>query len=114
MIGIYKFTSKITGLSYIGQSIHILTRYDQHLSEAQNISRKNDKWHKALREQGIENFDFEILEECHPAELNMKEIEWIAKYDSYHNGYNSTPGGQEKYYDPTPIYEAWVSSSSSG
>lgn len=106
MIGIYKFTSKITGLSYIGQSIKIEDRYNQHLSNIQN-EQKNSKWYQALREQGIENFEFSILEECHPAELNMREIYWIAEFDSYHNGYNSTPGGQSKYYDPQPIYDLW-------
>ena len=106
MIGIYKFTSKITGLSYIGQSIKIEDRYNQHFIEAEN-DRKQSKWYQALREQGINNFEFSILEECHPAELNMREIYWISEYDSYNNGYNSTPGGQSKIYDPQPIYDAW-------
>ncbi|WP_143000418.1 GIY-YIG nuclease family protein [Ruminococcus sp. YE282] len=30
MIGIYKFTNKITGESYIGQSTNIKRRYNQH------------------------------------------------------------------------------------
>lgn len=106
MIGIYKFTSKITGLSYIGQSIKIEDRYNQHLTKMLNES-ENSKWYQALREQGIDNFEFSILEECHPSELNMREIYWIAEFDSYHNGYNSTPGGQNKYYDPQSIYDAW-------
>lgn len=106
MIGIYKFTSKITGLSYIGQSIKIEDRYNQHLTEAEN-NRKQSKWYQALREQGIDNFEFSILEECHPAELNMREIYWISEYDSYNNGYNSTPEGQSKIYNPQPIYDAW-------
>ena len=106
MIGIYKFTNKITGLSYIGQSIQLSNRYEKHLIEAKS-DRRQSKWYKALREFGIENFDYNIIEECQPAELNMREIYWIAYYDSYKNGYNSTPGGQEKYYDPQPIYDAW-------
>ena len=106
MIGIYKFTSKTTGLSYIGQSIKIQDRYNQHLANANNENEKS-KWYQALREQGINNFEFSILEECQPAELNTREIYWIAKFNSYHNGYNSTPGGQSKYYNPQPIYDAW-------
>ena len=106
MIGIYKFTSKITGLSYIGQSIQLEHRYDEHIFEAKN-NRKNSKWYKALREQGINKFDYTILEECQPAELNQREIFWINYFNSYNNGYNSTPGGQNKYYDPQPIFDAW-------
>jgi hypothetical protein len=30
----------------------------------------------------------------------MREVYWIAEYDSFNNGYNSTPGGQSKIYDP--------------
>lgn len=37
----------------------------------------------------------------------MREIYWIAEYNGYYNGYNSTPGGQGKYYDPQSIYDAW-------
>ena len=106
MIGIYKFTSKITGMSYIGQSIQLEKRYQDHINEAQQ-NRRNSKWYQALREQGIDNFEYTILEECKPAELNQREIYWINYYNSYHNGYNSTPGGQEKLYDPQSIYDAW-------
>lgn len=106
MIGIYKFTSKITGLSYIGQSIHINTRYNQHLQEAKDDKRQT-KWHQALKEQGIENFDFTVLEECDINELNEREIYWINKYNSFYNGYNSTPGGQNKIFNPQDIYDAW-------
>lgn len=106
MIGIYKFTSKITGQSYIGQSIKIEHRYKEHLNNIKNF-QENSKWYQALREQGIENFEFSILEECQPEELNEREIYWIQYYDSYNNGYNSTPGGQTKYCNPQLIYEAW-------
>lgn len=42
---------------------------------------------------GVENFDFYILEECHPNELDDKEIYWIATLDTYNHGYNMTLGG---------------------
>lgn len=106
MIGIYKFTNKLTGQSYIGQSIHIERRYQEHLLEA-NDNRKNTKWYQALRKYGIDNFTFEILEECLPEELNEKEVYWISFYDSFNNGYNSTPGGQEKIFNPQNIYDLW-------
>ena len=104
MIGIYKFTSKITGLSYIGQSIHIETRYQEHLAK---MNDDNSKWHKALTEQGINNFDFSVLEECSVDKLNEREIYWINYYNSFYNGYNSTPGGQSKYFNPQLIYDGW-------
>lgn len=107
MIGIYKFTNKINGLSYIGQSIHIEHRYQEHMHD-RFVSNKNDTdWYKALNEFGPENFEFTILEECSADKLDEREIYWIDYYDTYFNGYNSTPGGQAKYYDPQPIFDAW-------
>lgn len=46
-----------------------------------------------MRNYGIENFLFEIIEECSIDELNEKEIEWINYYDSNVIGYNQTEGG---------------------
>lgn len=106
MIGIYKFTNKFNGQSYIGQSIHIEQRYKEHLNEIQN-TRLQTKWYNAVRKYGIENFTFEILEECEPNQLNEREIYWISFYDSFNNGYNSTPGGQEKVFNPQNIYDLW-------
>ena len=40
----------------------------------------------------MENFNFEIVEECSLNELNSKEQYWINYYDSQNNGYNDTIG----------------------
>lgn len=87
--GIYKFTSKTTGLSYIGKSIDIERRYREHRTKDDGYT-----FHNARKEHGWEDFEFEILEICNPEELNQKEQYWIAFYNSYHNGYNETPGGE--------------------
>ena len=41
-----------------------------------------------MYEQGVENFTFEILEECLPEELNDKEKYWIDFYNGVEYGYN--------------------------
>lgn len=46
-----------------------------------------------MRLYGIENFDFEIIEECPIEELDEKEIYYIKLFDSYNTGYNNTYGG---------------------
>lgn len=87
--GIYKFTSKTTGLSYIGQSVDIERRYKEHKRA------KNDyAFHNAIKKYGWEDFTFEILECCNKNELNKKEKYWIAYYNTYYNGYNETQGGE--------------------
>ena len=60
----------------------------------ENIDDAFNKFYKALREYGLENFVVSIIELCPVEELDEKEIYYIDLYDTYHHGYNSTPGGQ--------------------
>lgn len=93
-IGIYKYENKLNGKVYIGQSINIETRYTQHLYDSNNLATRNGTGVDfAIKRYGIENFDFQIIEECPAEKLDEREVYWIAYYDSYHNGYNRTPGG---------------------
>lgn len=100
MIGIYKYTNQINGKVYIGQSIDIRQRQYAHKSSAYNEKANdfNTQFHQAIRKYGIENFDFEILEEIAPEEYNkvyLDQLEkyYIKKYDSFHTGYNASEGG---------------------
>ena len=63
----------------------------------------------AIRKYGIENFTFEVIEECRQEELNEKEIYWIKYYNSYGSGgYNATLGGDTGHlYDYSEIYNLW-------
>lgn len=82
MIGIYKITSKKTGKSYIGQSVHCGKRLDEHCRGDQYID-------KIIQEDGIENFTFEILRETNKTELSTWEDYYIIKYNTMSpNGYN--------------------------
>lgn len=101
MIGIYKYQNKINGKVYIGQSVDIRQRQYTHKSCAFNerASDYNSQFHQAIRKYGFENFDFEIIAELQPEEytketLNNLEIFFIKMYDSFHNGYNASPGGE--------------------
>lgn len=99
MIGIYKFTNKLTGESYIGQSVDIRKRYIQHKNRYDIFGGKpnpkeNTYFHAMLRHYGFHNFAFEVLEECNREQLNDREVYYIKLYNSlYPNGYNKNPGG---------------------
>lgn len=95
MIGIYKITNLINNMVYIGQSIEV----EERLLEHQRIPYRKDRptynypLYKDIRKYGLNNFSFEPLRECSKEELNSKEMEFVALYDSFNNGYNQTPGG---------------------
>lgn len=42
----------------------------------------------------IENFQFEVIEECQQKDLDEREIYWISYFDTFNNRYNSTIGRQ--------------------
>ena len=86
-IGIYKITDLTNNKIYIGQSIHVQQRFSQHKRKHNNLIDK------AIKEKGVQNFSFEIIQECNIEELNKKEIYWIEYFDSMNSGYNKTSGG---------------------
>ena len=93
--GIYSITNKKTGQTYIGQSIHIERRFEQHKYNKKPITYID----RAINKYGADNFEFKILEECKPTELNKLEKKYIKKYNTYKskNHYNLTSGGDSDY-----------------
>ena len=94
--GIYKFENKINGMIYIGQAIDLVERYNKHCKNI-NDKNHNEAFYQALREYGMENFSYSILEEFNIFDqelLNQLEIYYIEYYNSLTpNGYNMVPGG---------------------
>ena len=71
-------------------------RKQTHFSKLRNNKHPNILLQQAWNEWGEENFSFEYeeIEIKDENTLNEAEINTIAKYNSYLNGYNRTPGGQ--------------------
>lgn len=91
--GIYKIENLITHHVYIGQSVDIISRWRRHKDDYKK-GEKDYPLYQAIRKYGIENFSFEVIEECLRSQLDEREQYWIKYYDSYYNGYNQTLGGQ--------------------
>lgn len=90
---IYKITNKKNGLCYVGKTTQAFTlRWYQHFYQASGT-----KFHLAIKEFGIGEWTFEILEimekpgKFEDLKLKMLEREsyWIRQLDSIKNGYNS-------------------------
>lgn len=89
MACIYYIKHKETGKTYIGQTVQPLEqRMRQHLAGNTEIDR-------ALQSLGIHSFDYGVIEQCKSEELDEKEIYYIAKYNTYYNGYNNQLGGRK-------------------
>ena len=92
MIGIYTITNKINNFSYIGQSTQIEERFKEHKSQYNWNKETNKQLYQAIQEFGLENFTFEVLEECKINQLNEREQYYIKYYNTYPDQYNMTPG----------------------
>ena len=93
----------MTGQMYVGQSIRIYRRFDEH-RRAQGFG--HSRIDNAINKYGAENFSFEIIMtiENDIEKLNDAEREWIAILNTYEDDfhYNLTPGGD---FNPMKIPE---------
>lgn len=82
-----------SGKVYIGQTNNLQKRKTDHLKKARK--GVSSKVYNAMRKYQTTRDDFEIIETGIDTqeEADIREIYWISVYDSYNNGYNSTPGG---------------------
>jgi hypothetical protein len=93
--GVYKITNTKNGRMYIGQAVDVAARWKDHCKTALGIGSSSfmtNKFYKAMHDDGIEQFTFEILEAGN-IDLNKREFYWIDFYNATTFGYNSKAGG---------------------
>ncbi|WP_079708095.1 GIY-YIG nuclease family protein [Paraliobacillus ryukyuensis] len=91
IVGIYKVTNLINGKMYIGQSTNIKKRFTSHknaINRSDDDPRGQGPLYDDMRNYGVENFSFEVMEECSKNELNEKEEYYISFHNSVDDGYN--------------------------
>ena len=100
---IYIIRNRVNNKVYIGQTIQKLERrWQAHICASKT---KDTHLYKAMRAYGTDQFFIEVLEDNVSVEdLNQKEIDYIKKYNSYNDGYNSTLGG-ESGMPGAPVYQ---------
>ena len=99
MAYIYVITNQINGKQYVGKTLlTIQDRWKTHVYDSTKLNTQNRPLYKAFHKYGVDNFQIEELEECSAEESSNKEMFWIKKLDTYHNGYNATLGGDSKHY----------------
>jgi group I intron endonuclease len=94
---IYKISNDINDKVYIGKTYSdIQDRFREHCADSKKRRCEKRPLYNAMNKYGIEHFFIELVEETDdPSE---REKFWIAYYNSYHNGYNGTKGGDGKSY----------------
>ena len=91
--GIYKITRDKTGEIYIGQTTSLDKRLQDHCKTALGVGAlASSTLHRLMKEDGLENFSFEIIEKVDKDELKEKESFYIDFYDSKNYGMNTISG----------------------
>lgn len=103
---IYRIYNDVNEKSYIGLTTSAVeTRWKKHLANSTFV-----KYHlyDAMRLYGVEHFFIETIETVNDDCLTERERYWIQYYDSFHNGYNETRGGEgNQLYTKTDFYFLW-------
>ena len=106
---IYKIENTINNKVYIGQTTEKTGFNGRYCCNGKGIERvynfHNSRKHRcltynlhllsAIEKYGFDSFSVDEVFDValSPSELNSKEVFYIQQFDSFHNGYNGTPGG---------------------
>lgn len=97
--GIYKITNLKNRKCYIGRSTDVRRRLTDHVKSAIGLETiASQKIHDVMKEEGIWNFSFELLEQCEKSQLGEKEKYYIDYFNANQPqyGYNVVAGSAFK------------------
>jgi hypothetical protein len=86
--GVYRWTNKVNGKSYIGSSVNLNARLSHYLSSnflAKKILTSKSAIYNALLTYNYENFSLEILEYCDRSIVINREQYYLDKYEPEYN-----------------------------
>lgn len=87
--GIYKITNIENQMCYVGQSVDLASRWKQHIKRGIGAEAPTrNKLYPAMLSFGVENFTFEIIEECDKSQLDEKEKFWQNYFQANTFGYS--------------------------
>lgn len=87
--GIYKITNLENQMCYVGQAVDLAARWKQHIKRGIGAEPPTrNKLYPAMLSIGVENFSFEIIEECSREELDAREDYWQEYFKAKEFGYS--------------------------
>lgn len=91
--GIYRITNTQTEECYIGKGTDVRSRLLQHIKGTLGLqSIADQKIHREMADTGIQNWTFELLDQCDKTELTDREKFYIRLYKSNEYGFNQRIG----------------------
>ena len=104
--GVYKISCLPSGKVYVGMSLNIRKRINQHFSSLKNNKHHNRHLQLAYKKYGKSQFIVSVLELVDEKELSSREQYWLTKLSAFNReiGYNSSetscPGKCENFTKP--------------
>lgn len=87
--GIYKITNPDNQMCYVGQAANLAERWKQHIKRGLGADpATKNKLYPAMKSIGVENFSFEVIEECERAQLDAREDYWQDFFKAKEFGYS--------------------------
>ena len=86
--GIYAIENTKNGKVYFGQSVNIKQRWSLHRSHLNRGIHRNRQLQAAWNEDGAGSFEFRVLEQCEPEQLNDREQHYLDTHMKQGNCYN--------------------------
>jgi group I intron endonuclease len=83
--GIYKITNKINKKYYIGSACDLYKRYKEHNSALISNRHHNKQLTRFVNKYGIDNLEFDLLEECPIERLELREQYYISNNKNLFN-----------------------------
>lgn len=87
--GIYKITNLTNQMCYVGQAANLAERWKQHIKRGLGADPvTKNKLYPAMKVIGVENFSFEVIEECERSKLDEREDYWQDFFKAKEFGYS--------------------------
>jgi hypothetical protein len=87
--GIYKITNLENNMCYVGQAVNLADRWKQHIKRGLGAETPTrNKLYPAMITFGVENFSFEVIEECPRENLDEREDYWQEYFKAKEFGYS--------------------------
>lgn len=87
--GIYKITNLENQKCYVGQAVNLADRWKQHIKRGVGADAPTrNKLYPAMMAIGVENFSFEVIEECDREQLDAREDYWQEYFKAKEFGYS--------------------------